>query len=265
MDVHRMINRVQKPKAPSGVHLPADHGFLHSVESGAAVDGPGMRFVFFMAGCLFRCVYCHNPDTWKLHNGRRITVEDAMAEIRSYGGFLRMAGGVTISGGEPLMQAPFVGELFRQIKSELGLHTALDTQGYLHASVDDAWFDAVDLVLLDIKHIDPDAYLRLTAQPLQPTLDFAHRLKRLNKPIWLRYVLVPGWTDGPDDIAKLADFVADLGPIVERVEVLPFHQMGTHKWEQLGMNYPLAGAPTPTPEATDAARAIFAERGLKVF
>lgn len=265
MPVHRAIDRITRATAPAGCHLPADHGYLHSVESGAAVDGPGMRFVFFMAGCLFRCVYCHNPDTWKLHNGGRITLDDAMAEIRPYGGFLRMAGGVTISGGEPLMQAAFVGEMFRRIKSELSLHTALDTQGYLHATVDDSWFDAVDLVLLDIKHIDPEVYRRLTAQPLQPTLDFAHRLVRLNKPMWLRYVLVPGWTDGRDDIARLADFLAGLGPTVERVEVLPFHQMGAHKWAQLGMDYPLANTPTPTSDSVAEARALFAQRGLVVF
>lgn len=248
-----------------GSHLSVDHGFLHSVESGSAVDGPGMRFVFFMSGCLFRCIYCHNPDTWKLHNGRRISIEDAMAEITPYRGFLRMAGGATISGGEPLMQANFVGEMFKRIKGELGLHTALDTQGFLHGSIDDSWFDDVDLVLLDIKHINPEVYHRLTAQPLQPTLDFAHRLQRLEKPMWLRYVLVPGWSDDPDDIARLADFTANLGPIVERVDVLPFHQMGTQKWAQLGMTYPLAGAPTPTQESVATARTIFAQRGLKVF
>jgi len=261
-----MIHRSSgKMPAPTGCHLSADHGFLHSVESGAAVDGPGMRYVFFMAGCLFRCVYCHNPDTWKLHNGRRVTLDDVMAEIAPYAGFLRRAGGVTISGGEPLMQAAFVGEMLWRMKNELGLHTALDTQGFLHATVDDRWFDAVDLVLLDIKHSDPDVYHRLTAQDLQPTLDFAHRLQRLNKPTWLRYVLVPGWTDGQDDIARLADFVASLGSIIERVEVLPFHQMGTQKWAELKMDYPLAGAPTPTPEATAAARATFAARGLTVY
>jgi len=188
-----------------------------------------------------------------------------MAEIAPYAGFLRRAGGVTISGGEPLMQAAFVGEMLWRMKNELGLHTALDTQGFLHATVDDRWFDAVDLVLLDIKHSDPDVYHRLTAQDLQPTLDFAHRLQRLNKPTWLRYVLVPGWTDGQDDIARLADFVASLGSIIERVEVLPFHQMGTQKWAELKMDYPLAGAPTPTPEATAAARATFAARGLTVY
>ncbi|MEF2070853.1 pyruvate formate-lyase-activating protein [Consotaella aegiceratis] len=249
---------------PHGVHLPADHGYLHSVETGAAVDGPGMRFVFFTSGCLFRCSYCHNPDTWKLHNGRSVTLDEAMDEIRPYAGFLRVAGGVTISGGEPLMQAGFVGALFSRIKEELGLHTALDTQGFLHAGVEDDWFDPIDLVLLDIKHSDPVKYQKLTAQPLQPTLDFARRLQRLGKPIWLRYVLVPNLTDDPDDVARLADFVADLGPVVQRVEVLPFHQMGAHKWAELGMKYPLQNWPTPSNEATAAACAIFAERGLSV-
>lgn len=252
------------PPGASPVHADPSVGFLHSVETGAAVDGPGMRFVFFMAGCQFRCVYCHNPDTWKLHGGRRIGLDDAMAEVRPYGGFLKFAGGVTVSGGEPMLQAGFVGALFARIKAELGLHTALDTQGFLHASVADPWFDPVDLVLLDIKHADPERYRHITGRPLQPTLDCAHRLVGLGKPLWIRYVLVPGLTDDAGDIARLADFVAGLGPAVERVEVLPFHQMGQAKWAQLGMAYSLAATPTPTPEQTAAARRIFAERGLTV-
>lgn len=252
------------PHVSAALHHDPSHGYLHSVETGAAVDGPGMRFVFFLSGCLFRCSYCHNPDTWKLHNGRRVDLDAAAAEVRPYAGFLRRAGGVTVSGGEPLMQAPFVGALFRRLKDEFGLHTALDTQGFLHASVDDGWFEAVDLVLLDIKQSDPQAYHALTGQDLQPTLDCARRLADLGKAMWIRYVLVPGLTDGPDDIARLADFVATLGPAVQRVEVLPFHQMGAHKWADLGLDYPLAATPTPTPEATRAARAIFAARGLTV-
>jgi len=239
-------------------------GYLHSVESGAAVDGPGVRFVFFLSGCLFRCQYCHNPDTWKLHGGRPVTLEQAMDEVRPYAHFLKFAGGVTISGGEPLVQAEFTGQLLAHIKDELGLHTALDTQGFLHAHVDDDWFRPLDLVLLDIKHIDPERYHIITGQALQPTLDFAHRLVRLNKSIWIRYVLVPGLTDDRDDILKLADFIASLGPTVERVEVLPFHQMGAHKWQALGYDYPLAATPTPTVEQTEAARALFASRGLIV-
>lgn len=240
------------------------NGYLHSVETGAAVDGPGMRFVYFMNGCLFRCQYCHNPDTWKIRGGRKITLDEAIAEIRPYHTFLKFAGGVTISGGEPLMQAPFVGALFKRIKDEFGLHTALDTQGFLHASVTDDWFDAVDLVLLDIKHFDPEKYLKLTGKPLQPTLDFAERLVRLKKKIWLRYVFVPGVTDDDNDILRLADYVASLGPTVERVDVLPFHQMAAFKWKDLGIPYPLEHTPTPTPEATDHARSLFASKGLFV-
>jgi len=250
------------------VHVPASQGeligYVHSTESGAGVDGPGMRFVYFMSGCQFRCQYCHNPDTWKLHAGRQLTVEQALAELVPYAGFLRFAGGVTVSGGEPLMQAEFVGALLTAIKQRYGLHTALDTQGFLHAEVEDSWFDHVDLVLLDIKHSDPARYQAITGQALQPTLDFAQRLKRLGKPIWLRYVLVPGLTDGAEDIARLADYAAGLGDIVQRVEVLPFHQMGAGKWAELGLDYPLANTPAAAATAVDAARALFAARGLTV-
>jgi pyruvate formate lyase activating enzyme len=239
-------------------------GYLHSVESGAAVDGPGMRFVFFFSGCQFRCQYCHNPDTWKLNNGRLITLDQAMAEVRPYAGFLKIAGGVTVSGGEPLMQAPFVGALFSRMKGELGLHTALDTQGFLAGKLPDDWFDPVDLVLLDIKQINPEKHLKLTGHPVQPTLDFAQRLVRLGKTIWIRYVLVPGITDNNVDILELADFARSLGSAVERVEVLPFHQMGAHKWESLGLEYPLARTPTPTADQVQQARSLFASRGLLV-
>ncbi|MEN3813400.1 pyruvate formate-lyase-activating protein [Chromobacterium piscinae] len=239
-------------------------GYLHSTESGAGVDGPGMRFVFFTSGCQFRCLYCHNPDTWKLHNGRQVTVEQALSEVASYARFLKFAGGVTISGGEPLMQHEFVGELFHAIKQRFGLHTALDTQGFLHERVTDEWFDDVDLVMLDIKHSDPDKYQALTGQPLQPTLDFAQRLQRLGKKMWIRYVLVPGLTDGDADIERLADFVATLGDVVERVEVLPFHQLGKDKWAQLGMEYQLNDTPIPTAEQVAHGRALFASRGMKV-
>ena len=244
--------------------LESPMGYLHSVESGAAVDGPGMRFVFFVSGCQFRCQYCHNPDTWKLRSGRSVTLDQAMSEVRPYAGFLKIAGGVTISGGEPLMQAPFVGALFTKIKTELGLHTALDTQGFLAGILTDDWFDPVDLVLLDIKQMDPAKHLALTGHPVQPTLDFAQRLVRLGKKMWIRYVLVPDVTDNDMDIISLVDFVISLGSAVERVEILPFHQMGAHKWESLGMTYPLAQTPTPSAEQLRHARDLFASRGLVV-
>jgi pyruvate formate lyase activating enzyme len=229
-------------------------GLLHSVETGAAADGPGMRFVYFFAGCHLRCVYCHNPDTWRFSSGRPVSVDEAIEELRPYAGFLRMAGGVTISGGEPLAQRDFVGALLTRIHNEFGLHTALDTQGFLGAKISDAWLDAVDLVLLDIKHIDPQRYHEITSCELAPTLAFARRLARLKKPVWIRYVLVPGLTDDAHDIACLGDFLCELGPIVERVDVLPFHQLGAHKWAELNLNYTLADVRPPT--AVQVAEAV---------
>ncbi|AOJ73617.1 radical SAM protein [Burkholderia sp. MSMB2042] len=191
-----------------------------------------------------------------------MTVDKAIAEIRPYIPFLKMAGGVTVSGGEPLMQPEFVGALLSRLHNEYGLHTALDTQGYLARNVNSSWFDAVDLVLLDIKHINPERYRKITSCELAPTLDFAQRLVRLGKPIWIRYVLVPGLTDDAGDIARHADFLASLGPLVERVDVLPFHQLGAHKWEQLDREYVLADTPTPTSEQVAAAIEIFHSRQL---
>ncbi|ATX82287.1 pyruvate formate lyase activating enzyme [Mariprofundus ferrinatatus] len=236
-------------------------GFVHSFEMGSAVDGPGMRFVLFVSGCQFRCLYCHNPDTIKLHNGRVMTVDAVLGEIAEYASFLRFAGGVTISGGEPLMQAHFIREIFYLAKNDLHLHTALDTQGFLAGHLEDEWFDDVDLVLLDIKHIDPDKHLALTSQPLQPTLDFAQRLSTMGKKMWIRYVLVPGYSDGFDDVEKLADFVAALQG-VERVEVLPFHKMGEHKWEELGFTYQLKEVQPPSPALVKRVIDQFSQRGL---
>jgi len=236
-------------------------GFVHSSEMGSAVDGPGMRFVLFVSGCQFRCLYCHNPDTVKMHNGTLTTVNDIVEKIGEYASLLRTAGGLTITGGEPLMQAHFIGEIFYHAKHDLHLHTALDTQGFLAAHLDDAWFDHVDLVLLDIKHIDPDKYLKLTSKPLQPTLDFAHRLSAMGKKMWIRYVLVPGYTDDFADVEKLADFVASLQG-VERVEVLPFHKMGEHKWEELGFEYQLKDVQPPSIDLLKRVIGQFRQRGL---
>ncbi len=238
-------------------------GFVHSFDTGCAVDGPGMRFVLFVSGCQFRCLYCHNPDTWKMHNGSIMHVDDIIAEIKKYADFLRFAGGLTISGGEPLMQAYFVGEVFYRVKHELKLHTALDTQGFLAAHLDDEWFDNVDLILLDIKHIDAEKYEVLTSKPLQPTLDFAHRLSAMGKKMWIRYVLVPGYTDDFDDVEKLADFIATLNG-VERVEVLPFHKMGEHKWDDLGLDFSLKEVLPPSSALIERVIGQFRKRELFV-
>jgi pyruvate formate lyase activating enzyme len=223
-----------------------------------------MRFVLFVAGCPFRCVYCHNPDTWTFKSARSISVDEAVKEVAPYARFLRVAGGVTVSGGEPLTQPAFVGAFLRRVHDDLGLHTALDTQGFLGHKIADDWLDAVDLVLLDIKHANPERHKQLTGRALQPTLDFANRLVRLGKRIWVRYVLVPGLTSDASDIARLADIVAGLGPLVERIELLPFHQMGAHKWAELGRSYALAGTPVPTPGQMQDAANILRSRGLTV-
>ena len=237
-------------------------GYVHSVETGAGVDGPGLRYLLFMAGCAFRCLYCHNPDTWKSHAAQAQTVDEIIRDIAKYATFLKRAGGVTISGGEPLQQARFVGELFNRIKRDFGLHTALDTQGHLAGRLADSWFDPIDLILLDIKHIREDAHKQLTGFPLQPTLDTARRLSDLGKPLWIRHVVVPGWTDSPEDAAALADFVAGL-KTVERMELLPFHQLGEHKWRELGLRYQLGDTAPPSEEVMETLRGIFRSRGIR--
>ncbi len=242
--------------------LDAPIGRLHSIETGAAADGPGVRFVFFLAGCPFRCLYCHNPDTWTFSSGRPVTIEEALAEVRPYAGFLKRVGGVTLSGGEPLTQPAFARALLEAVHDDLGLHTALDTQGFLGHKVDDGFFDAVDLVLLDVKHSDDARHRALTGRALAPTLDFARRLVRLGKRMWIRHVLVPGWTDDPAHLDRLADLLLDLGPAVERVDVLPYHRLGAPKWADLGRPYALAEVDPPSAVAVAAAVDRLVARGL---
>lgn len=237
-------------------------GYVHSTLTGGAVDGPGLRFVLFTSGCQMRCLYCHNPDTWERMGGTKRTVDDVMEEIRKYAGFIRKAGGITITGGEPLMQAEFVHEVLRRCK-DIALHTALDTNGLLAHRLPDEWFDVVDLVLLDIKHIDPGKHARLTGAPNRPVLEFAQRLARMGKPVWVRYVLVPGYTDDVNDVEKLAEFVGSLKNVA-RVEVLPFHQMGAYKWKQLGLRYELADKLPPTEGLVERVKKQFEAKGLNV-
>lgn len=220
-------------------------GFVHSFDTGAAADGPGVRFALFLTGCSFRCKYCHNPDTWELSRGKKMTSEEVLLEIQKYAPFLKKAGGLTITGGEPLCQPNFAHEIFERSKSQFGLHTALDTQGYLAGNIPDSWFDAVDLVLLDIKHIHPEKHLALTGKSVEPSLRFIERLQKMQKKFWLRYVLVPGITDDEKDLEALAEFIKPFS-CLERVEVLPFHQLGKHKWEELNIPYPLEQVRTPT-------------------
>jgi pyruvate formate lyase activating enzyme len=258
------VDFMQQTCAPTGVsgETTANGGYVHSIETGAAVDGPGVRCAIFLSGCNMHCLYCHNPDTWKLKNGSFTTVSELMAKITPYLSFLKRAGGVTISGGEPLVQKDFALAILQACKA-LGLHTALDTQGYFGARLSDQDLQAVDLVLLDVKLFDPAGYQRLTGAELAPTLAFAERLSRQKIPVWLRYVLVPGYTDAELDIQNLAAWAAELGNI-ERVDVLPFHQLGQHKWEELGKAYALATVEPPTHAAVERARHIFLAQGLTV-
>jgi pyruvate formate lyase activating enzyme len=240
-----------------------DRGFLHSMHTGSVHDGPGLRTVLWTTGCLLRCQYCHNPDTWHMKDGRPVTIDEVMAEIGKYRRFMHATrGGLTVSGGEPMVQAPFVARIFRECK-KLGIHTALDTNGFLTERLSDDDLAHIDLVLLDIKSFDPETHLRVTGQPVGPVLDFATRLAALGKPVWIRFVLVPGLTDDPENVEGLAAFVAGL-PNVERVEVLPFHQMGSSKWERLGVPYPLRDTAPPTAEAVDRVIARFRAHGLAV-
>ncbi len=239
-------------------------GYLHSYEVGSTVDGPGIRFVAFTTGCLLRCQYCHNPDTWHKYNGHPVTVSRAMQEIGKYARVLKITkGGITISGGEPMLQRAFVTRIFRRCK-ELGIHTCMDTSGRLGDKMTDEDLMDIDLNLLDIKSGDPDIYKKVTSQPLQPTLDYALRLSRLGRPMWIRYVLVPGLTDGYDNVQKVADFVAGL-KTVERVEILRFHQMGSDKWRRLNLEYPLENFESPDAELTERVRGQFRSHGLTVY
>jgi pyruvate formate lyase activating enzyme len=236
-------------------------GYVHSVETGGAVDGPGLRFVVFLQGCSLRCLYCHNPDTWHLKDGKKKGVAHLLNEIVLYSHYLkRTGGGVTVTGGEPLSQPEFVTALFQGCKA-LGLHTALDTNGYLGANADQALLDATDLVLLDIKAFDPGLYRKLTHADLAPTLHFAQRLSEMKKPTWLRYVLVPGWTDDLAQIDQLAQYAANLN--MEKVEVLPFHKMGEPKWEAMKLDYKLKDTDPPSPELIARVKEIFVSHGLK--
>ena len=239
-----------------------DMGFLHSFTTGSAVDGPGIRVVGWTTGCMWRCQYCHNPDTWTMRNGIPVSVTQVLEELRKYRHGLKvMSGGVTISGGEPLMQRHFVMKVLAGARG-MGIHTTIETNGFLGKELTDTDLDAIDLVLLGIKTWDRERHRVLTGRDIEPTLEFARRLASRRLPVWIRFVLVPGLTDDPADIAQIAGFAASLGN-VERVDVLPFHQMGRFKWETLGIRYALENTEPPSRAAVAEACGIFRTQGLK--
>lgn len=237
-------------------------GYINSFESFGTKDGPGIRFVVFLQGCPLRCLYCHNVDTWDLRNKNYIqTPEEVMKELHKVKGFL--TGGITVSGGEPLLQSSFIIELFKLCKAQ-GIHTALDTSGYIFDEQAKKVLEYTDLVLLDIKHIDKAVYKELTSVELESTLNFLRYLQNINKPIWLRYVLVPGFTDDHWDLEKWARFVSQFN-VVKRVDILPFHQMAFYKWEKTNREYKLKDTPTPTKEEIKKAEDIFRKYNLPLY
>lgn len=237
-------------------------GFVHSVETCGTVDGPGLRYVLFLSGCPLRCQYCHNPDAQGKPCGETRTAGEVLEDVLKYKKFLKK-GGLTISGGEPLMQPDFVHAVMAGAK-KAGIHTALDTSGFVGHKACDAILDNVDLVLLDIKSWSPMTHKFVTGVCIDPTIRFARRLAELNRPAWIRFVLVPGLTDNERNIAGLAEFVATL-PNVERMEILPFHKMGEDKYRRNGIPYQLTHTPAPTDAEVDRARQIFADYGVEAI
>ena len=224
-------------------------GYAHSYETSSRYDGPGLRVVLFLSGCLLRCKYCHNPDTWHLKDGTYVSAQHVLDRLNSFAPALRsLDGGLTISGGEPMVQLEFTRRIFAGAK-EMKLHTAIETSGYMGDRADDNYLANLDLVLLDIKSSDPETYRKVTGRELAPTLKFAERLASMGKPTWVRFTMVPGLTDDPANVDGIAKFVAPMKN-VQWVEVQPFHQMGAFKWKAIGLDYELADLPAAPPELT---------------
>jgi len=230
-------------------------GYVHSLESFGSVDGPGVRYVIFLSGCAMRCQFCHNPDTWGIRSGTPYTASELLEKAWRYRSYWGEKGGITVSGGEPLLQIDFLLEFFRLAK-EKGIHTTLDTSGNPFTREEpfySKWKELMkytDLLLLDIKHIDEEQHRRLTGQTNRNILAMAEELSELEKPVWIRHVLVPQRNDTDEYLHRLAEFIRTLKN-VERVEVLPYHTLGVFKWENLGLEYPLEGIEPPTKERVE--------------
>jgi len=238
-------------------------GYVHSYETSSRYDGPGLRVVLFVSGCLLRCTYCHNPDTWHLKDGTYVSAQQVIDRLAQFASALRaLDGGLTISGGEVMVQLAFTKRILAGAK-EMGLHTAIETSGFLGDRVDESYLSVLDLVLLDIKSSNPDTYRAVTGRDLAPTLRFAERLASIGKPAWVRFTLVPGFTDDPANVEGIAKFVAPMKN-VEWVEVQPFHQLGAFKWKAMGLEYKNANTPSPTPDLIERVHEQFRTAGCRV-
>lgn len=233
---------------------------VNYIESFGTQDGPGVRMVVFTQGCLLKCLYCQNPDTIPIRGGTEMSWQEIFDKAMRQKEYFGKRGGVTISGGEPLLHAEALLPLFKAIK-EAGYTTALDTNGFVWNHHVEDLLEYTDFILLDIKHINPHTHKKLTGVQLSPILEFAHKASRLNKRIWLRYVLVPGWNDSDEDLHEWAKFGASIKG-VERVEILPYHTLGVPKYAEMGQEYLLSDVKTPTPEIKNNTKRIFEEEGL---
>ena len=251
------------PDAPDESQLKDEEGafgYCHSYETSSRYDGPGLRAVLFVSGCLLRCSYCHNPDTWHLKDGSYMSIQQVLGRLGDFApSLVSLGGGLTISGGEPMVQLAFTRRIFQGAKA-MGLHTAIQTSGFLGDRVDEPYLSAIDLVLLDVKSSNPDTYRRVTGRDLTPTLRFAERLASLSKPVWVRFTLVPGETDDPANVEGIAKFVAPMKN-VEWVEVQPFHKMGEFKWKAMNMEYKLANTEPPTRDLVNRVIGQFRDAG----
>ncbi|CEI73978.1 pyruvate formate-lyase-activating protein [Romboutsia hominis] len=239
-------------------------GRVHSIETFGTVDGPGIRFIVFMQGCPLKCKYCHNRDTWDAKGGKEYTTDELITEVLKYSSYMKFSGGgLTVSGGEATLQPEFVAELFAKAKKN-GIHTCLDTSGFVDIDKIDPILDNTDLVLLDLKHMIDDKAKDLTGVTIQKTLKLAKHLDERNIPVWIRHVLVPGITDDRENLEALGKFVSTLNN-VDRLELLPYHTIGVHKWESMGIEYELKGVPDATPEDIKKASQVLKEFGVEVF
>jgi pyruvate formate lyase activating enzyme len=237
-------------------------GYCHSYETSSRYDGPGLRLVLFLSGCLLRCSYCHNPDTWHLKDGTYVSIDQVLRRIGDFAPSIQaLGGGLTISGGEPMVQLAFTKRILAGAR-RIGLHTAIQTSGFLGDRADESFLSEVDLVLLDIKSSDPETYRRTTGRDIAPTLRFAERLAALSKPAWIRFTLVPGETDDPANVDGIARFVAPMKN-VQWVEVQPFHQMGSFKWKAIGLEYKLENTQPPSRDLVNRVIEQFRAAGCK--
>ena len=236
-------------------------GRVHSIETFGTVDGPGIRFILFMQGCPLRCKYCHNRDTWDVKGGTEYTTDEIIEQVKKYSSYMKFSGGgLTVSGGEATLQPEFLKDLFKKAQ-ENEIHTCLDTYGFVNIDVIDPVLDYTNLVLLDLKHMVPEKCKDLVGVSIDKTLELAKHLSDRNIPVWIRHVLVPGITDDRENLELMGKFISTLKN-VDRVELLPYHTLGVHKWENMGFEYELKDVPDATNEDIEKASKILAEFGV---